>query len=170
MAEKMKCSNCDNEATVHLTQIVNNKIHKVDLCESCAQKKGVTDPQGFSLAELLVKNSLHPVSAEKQATCPQCGLTTADIRRTGRLGCANCFSVFNSTLQPLLEDMHVGTTHKGKVPEHSLSRQNHEAELDGLRNALARAIETEAYEEAAKYRDRIHLIETATEAKEVSRT
>ena len=52
MAENLKCSHCNNPATVHLTQIVNNKIIKVDLCESCAQAKGVTDPEGFSLADL----------------------------------------------------------------------------------------------------------------------
>ncbi|MFT4901129.1 MAG: protein arginine kinase activator [Lentimonas sp.] len=168
MAEKIKCSNCENEATVHLTQIVNNKIHKVDLCESCAQKKGVTDPHGFSLAELLTKNALHPVAPPNLVVCPQCGLNTGDFRRTGRLGCAACFSVFTSTLRPLLEDMHVGITHKGKVPEFSLNRQLHEAELDNLRDALSRAVESEAYEDAAKYRDRIKLIEAATQAEELS--
>jgi protein arginine kinase activator len=50
---------CSKSATVHLTQIVNNKVHKVDLCEECAQAKGVTDPSGFSLADLLLKASLN---------------------------------------------------------------------------------------------------------------
>ena len=68
MAENLKCSICNKEATVHLTQIVNNKIHKVDLCESCAQKKGVTDPEGFSLADLLSKTPLTPGSA-KSSKC-----------------------------------------------------------------------------------------------------
>ena len=35
-------------ATVHFTQIDNNKVHNVDLCEDCAKKKGVTNPGGFS--------------------------------------------------------------------------------------------------------------------------
>ena len=52
MANSLKCDLCSKPATVHLTQIVNNKIHKVDLCEACAQAKGVTDPSGFSLADL----------------------------------------------------------------------------------------------------------------------
>lgn len=169
MAEKMKCSNCSNDATVHLTQIVNNKIHKLDLCESCAQKQGVTDPQGFSLAELLSQGDLHPVSTEAQVSCDQCGLTSADFRRTGRLGCAACFIVFASALRPLLEDMHVGGTHQGKVPEYSLNLQTQAAELDNLRDALARAVATEAYEDAAKYRDQIKLIESEVVAEEMPR-
>jgi protein arginine kinase activator len=166
MAEKLKCSNCDKYATVHLTQIVNNKIHKVDLCESCAQKKGVTDPQGFSLAELLTKDSMSASTAGAQQSCPECGISSMEVRNTGRLGCAKCFSVFELTLRPLLEDMHMGTTHHGKVPEFSFSRLQNVAELDGLRDALAQAIEQEAYEDAAKYRDRIHLIEVASKAEE----
>ncbi len=51
----MLCMICkQNEAKVHLTQIVGEKIQKVDLCEDCAKKKGVNDPAGFSLADLLL--------------------------------------------------------------------------------------------------------------------
>lgn len=158
MAENLKCSHCNNPATVHLTQIVNNKIIKVDLCESCAQAKGVTDPEGFSLADLLTKNQLVPESGEPRLTCPDCGLTTADFRRTGRLGCARCYESFVPLLQPVLEDMHAGTVHKGKVPQVALVRQNAAAELQALEDALQSAIAKEAYEDAAKYRDQIHAI------------
>ncbi|MEO0508712.1 MAG: UvrB/UvrC motif-containing protein [Verrucomicrobiota bacterium] len=158
MAEKLKCSKCDKEATVHLTQIVNNKIIKVDLCESCAQAQGVTDPEGFSLADLLTKSNVSEQSSEPNLSCPDCGLDTADFRRTGRLGCSTCFEVFAPLLRPVLEDMHVGTVHKGKVPEVAISRQSANAELETLENALARAIVEEAYEEAAEYRDKIQVL------------
>ena len=52
----MRCAICDQrEATVHLTMIEGEKgnIRKMDLCEECAQTKGVNDPTGFSLYELL---------------------------------------------------------------------------------------------------------------------
>ncbi len=169
MAENLKCSNCNKEATVHLTQIVNNKIHKVDLCEECAQKKGVTDPHGFSLADLLAKTTFSPAPNEAQLVCPRCGMETADFRRTGRLGCAACFDTFASIIRPVLEDMHVGTTHKGKIPELALSRQVNQAQLESLRAALARAVAQEAYEDAAKYRDQIKLIEEAVAELEVSK-
>ena len=39
---------------MHLTQIAGDKMQKVDLCEECAKHKGVNDPAGFSLADLLL--------------------------------------------------------------------------------------------------------------------
>ncbi len=165
MAEKLKCSLCGKEATVHLTQIINNKIHKVDLCEECAQQKGVTDPEGFALAELLEKSNFTPQDPnEEQLSCPACGYETADFRRTGRLGCATCYDAFESQVRPVLEDMHAGTAHNGKVPELSMERQCSKLHLRRLKDALARAIAEEAYEEAAKIRDEIHDIEQAKAA------
>ncbi len=162
MAENLKCSHCDKPATVHLTQIVNNKIIKVDLCEECAQAKGVTDPEGFSLADLLTKShSPQEPESEPQLVCPDCGLTTADFRRTGRLGCAGCYETFTPLIRPVLEDMHAGSEHKGKVPELALSRQSSAAELQSLENALQRAIAEEAYEDAAKFRDQIQSLKEA---------
>ena len=162
MAKKIKCSICSKDANVHLTQILNNKIHKVDLCESCAQKKGVTDPEGFSMADLFTKPSENIVAAEKVIVkCPTCGLTTADFRRTGRFGCADCYDVFKPLLLPILEDMHEGTSHKGKVPIMALSRQSDQLKLKNLQDSLAKAVAEEAYEEAAKYRDEIKALQEA---------
>ena len=155
MAENLNCSYCNKPATVHLTQIVNNKIIKVDLCESCAQAKGVTDSEGYSLTDLLSKVNLSPEKGEPQITCPDCGLNTTDFRRTGRLGCAACYVSFVPLLKPVLVDMHAGTAHKGKIPDLSLSRQTNIAKLNSLESALHRAIVEEAYEDAAKFRDAI---------------
>ena len=163
MAENLKCSHCNKPATVHLTQIVNNKIIKVDLCESCAQAKGVTDTEGYSLADLLSKTNLTPGKGGPKITCLDCGLTAADFRRTGRLGCAACYQSFVTLLKPVLEDMHTGTAHKGKIPDVALSRQTSMAKLHKLENALHRAIAEEAYEDAAKFRDEIQACKKAAE-------
>lgn len=155
MAKNIKCSICDKDANVHLTQIINNKVHKVDLCESCAKKKGVTDPEGFSLADLFAKPPSASDSAKLQLHCPECGLNTADFRRTGRLGCPDCYEVFRPLLLPMLDDMHEGVFHKGKVPTAALSRQSSQLQLKKLQDFLNKAIAKEAYEDAAKYRDQI---------------
>lgn len=153
---------------MHLTQIINNKIHKVDLCEQCAQQKGVTDPEGFALAELLEKSNSTPLNPdEEQLTCPTCGYETADFRRTGRVGCATCYEAFESQIRPVLEDMHAGTAHNGKVPELAVERQCSTLKLRKLRDALASAIAEEAYEEAAKIRDEIQALEDAKAAAEM---
>ncbi len=170
MGENLKCSNCENPATVHLTQIINNKIIKVDLCEACAQAKGVMNPEGFSLADLLGQTQLVERSEDQALQCPACGLKTADFRRSGRMGCSVCFSVFAPLLRPVLVDMHVGCSHKGKTPELVLNRQSAVARLERLEQALEQAISDEAYEDAAKYRDQIKTLKSNAATLEYSQS
>ena len=159
MASPLKCDLCDNAATVHLTQIVNNKVHKVDLCETCAQAKGVTDPSGFSLADLLVKASLTP-NLEPSAVahgrrCERCWFTPNDFKKHGRFGCPQCYETFTEMLQPMLENMHKGPVHVGKVPRRALDRKQLHDRLHQLEQELQKAVQTERYEDAARYRDEI---------------
>jgi protein arginine kinase activator len=162
MANSLKCDLCSKPATVHLTQIVNNKIHKVDLCEACAQAKGVTDPNGFSLADLLLKASLNPEVADPTGLrCETCGLTQQDFKKTGRFGCPACYDQFRNALEPILGNMHKGTVHVGKVPLKALERKNLHARLSQLESELDKAIKTERYEDAARFRDEITQVRQA---------
>ncbi|MBC8039175.1 MAG: UvrB/UvrC motif-containing protein [Opitutaceae bacterium] len=163
MASPLKCDLCTNPATVHLTQIVNNKVHKVDLCESCAQAKGVTDPSGFSLADLLLKASLNPDVPTSAVRCEQCGFTQGDFKKHGRFGCPQCYSTFSSLVEPMLDNMHKGTAHTGKVPEKALERRSLQDRLDELETNLETAVKAERYEEAARYRDEINQLKQAFE-------
>ena len=156
MAKALKCDLCENQATVHLTQILNNQIHKVDLCESCAQQKGVTDPNGFSLADLLAKSAGAADGAEESSLkCATCGYTQAKFRKTGRLGCPDCYVHFRKTVDSILSNMHKGTTHCGKVPAHARAHMSFREELSRLEDGLKKAVDAERYEEAAEFRDRI---------------
>lgn len=154
MANSLKCDLCSKPATVHLTQIVNNKIHKVDLCEECAQAKGVTDPSGFSLADLLMKASMNPEPAG-DARCDSCGFTQQDFKKTGRFGCPNCYDHFSKMLEPMLDTMHKGNTHTGKIPQKIAARKSLYERLTQLETELNLAIKSERYEDAARYRDEI---------------
>ncbi|MBP6507830.1 MAG: UvrB/UvrC motif-containing protein [Opitutaceae bacterium] len=159
MANPLKCDLCPKPATVHLTQIVNNKVHKVDLCEECAQAKGVTDPSGFSLADLLLKASLNPEPAAAAGVrCEQCGFTQADFKKHGRFGCARCYETFKGVVEPMLDSMHKGSTHIGKVPQKALARKSLYDRLTKLELDLTDAIKTERYEDAARCRDEIHQV------------
>jgi protein arginine kinase activator len=163
MASPLKCDLCTNPATVHLTQIVNNKVHKVDLCESCAQAKGVTDPSGFSLADLLLKASLNPEIPATAVRCEQCGFTPGDFKKHGRFGCPQCYATFSSIVEPMLDNMHKGTAHTGKVPEKALERKTLHDRLGELELNLEDAVKTERYEDAARYRDEITQLKQAVE-------
>jgi protein arginine kinase activator len=166
MANNLKCSLCAKPATVHLTQIVNSKIHKVDLCEVCAQAKGVTDPSGFSLADLLVNAALTPEAAAAGALrCEACGFTQAEFKKTGRFGCPACYQHFQPALPGLLEGMHKGTAHVGKSPQRALERRSLHERLAKLEGELDQAVKSERYEDAARCRDELRQTRQAAERK-----
>jgi protein arginine kinase activator len=164
MANPLKCDLCSKPATVHLTQIVSNKVHKVDLCEACAQAKGVTDPSGFSLADLLLKTSLNAEPASN-LRCEQCGFTSADFKKHGRFGCPACYDYFKGLIEPMLDNMHKGSTHVGKVPRRMLERKSLYDRLTRLETDLDTAIKAERYEDAARFRDEIHQVKQTFEQK-----
>lgn len=156
MAEPIPCDECGKEATVHLTQIVNHKVHKVDLCEACAKAKGLADADCITLADLLAKSQLGDDSeGTKGPACEACGFTPADFKRTGRLGCSRCYGQFRGLLSPLLAGMHRGAQHRGKVPDRVLERTSRAEREAALEEALAAAIRDERYEEAAVLRDEL---------------
>ncbi|MCX6894117.1 MAG: UvrB/UvrC motif-containing protein [Verrucomicrobia bacterium] len=155
----MLCCICkEKEATVHLTQIANDKVQKVDLCEECAKQKGVNDPAGFSLADLLLGlGAAQEMDSAAGATvkCPKCGFTQADFKKSGRLGCAACYTTFAEGLEGLLKTMHKGTRHAGKVPRALRQNRDLADRLKLLQKALDKAIKEEDFEMAATLRDEI---------------
>lgn len=158
MAEGVKCQNCGNHATVHLTQIVDNQIHKVDLCDSCAKLKGVTDPEGFSLTDLLSKTANLEDPRDESPVCENCGFTLDELKRQGRFGCSKCYEAFTDYTLPMLKNMHRSQEHSGKVPLRAIARASLQKRLSSLRSNLQSAIADEKYEEAARYRDEIQAL------------
>jgi protein arginine kinase activator len=160
----MQCSICkEKPATVHLTQIVGEKMQKLDLCEDCAKAKGVNDPAGFALAADLVLSGLGAQEIEQSAggvelRCPRCGFTQADFKKSGRLGCPECYKTFSEGLNGLLKTMHKGTRHVGKAPEAQRSSSENADRLKALQKRLDKAIESENFEEAAQVRDEIRQV------------
>src|SRR5690606_27198213 len=140
MSESHICKVCGQHATVHLTQIIGNKIQKVDLCEACAQEKGVTDPEGFSLTELLSPAAHPEASREASMVCEQCGFSPKDFKKMGRFGCPACYDSFSPIVEPMLRNMHRDVTHRGKVPDRALARLSLRKRLDQLEDDLQDAV------------------------------
>ena len=157
----MLCCACkEKPATVHLTQIVGDKMQKLDLCEDCAKTKGVNDPTSFSLADADVLFGLGASqeidqTAGTEMKCPRCGFTQVDFKKSGRLGCPECYKTFAEGLEGLLKTMHKGTRHTGKVPEALRESREQSARLKMLQKKLAKAIDDENFEQAACLRDEI---------------
>ena len=77
-------------------------MQKVNLCEACSKEKGVNDPTGFRACRSFAWAwaRLRISSARPSGmTCPVCGFTQADFKKTGRLGCSACYDVFGESLE-----------------------------------------------------------------------
>ena len=162
----MDCDNCGKPAKVHLTQLVGGKVKKVALCNECAQTKGVTDPTGFALADMLLggapgsKSAVASLAPVPSRSCPQCGFTMADLKKVRRFGCGVCYTTFRDEVNQMIRGMHKGPTHCGKVPEGLMEMHQRNQRLEELHNRLDQAVSAENYEEAAGLRDEIRQLET----------
>ena len=164
----MKCDNCNKTATVHLTEIKSGKKIEKHLCEQCAaQSEGLPVKSHMPINELLTNFVMAHSGVQKEAgtTCEHCGMTWAEFRQNGLLGCPNDYSLFEKDLTPLLKRAHEEHTHHvGKVPARRGGTgvpMKKQVDLTKLRKELAKAVEAEDYERAAKLRDQIRQAEGA---------
>jgi len=158
----MLCQICGkNDATVEFTEIINEEVKQLQLCDACAKKKGVEMEQHFSIADFLASisdaGSADPDAAADGGAplrCKKCGMTFGEFQKIGKFGCGDCYLAFRKSLLPLIKRIHGSTRHTGKTkdPEAPGLRQT-------LQRKLQRAIDTEEFEEAARLRDEIRDLE-----------
>ncbi len=174
----MLCDICkQHEATIHIQEIVNDSKKAMHLCSECAVKKSQNDPSfdfgGFNLAEMLYNISesqggipelssiLKPSTDTKETQdlkCPECKWTLKALRRTGRVGCPECYNVFREVIANALDNMHRGKLHVGKKPgtKSTSKSSSFMLELMNLQKELDEVIQREEYEKAAELRDKIN--------------
>jgi len=163
----MLCEYCQqNEATIHLTQMVNNQSRELHLCEGCAEESGMNVQNVMSIPEILFGlGASGAVSKENgqpsTKSCPHCHMRDCDFKKTSRLGCPRCYEAFAEELGPMLAAMHKGTQHVGKIPDYLRKNLEKSSRCGDLQRALEKAIRDEKYEEAALLRDRIREAENA---------
>ena len=142
-------------------------MQKVNLCDSCSKAKGVDDPTGFALADLLLGLGAAQEIEKSGGSqkCSVCGFSQADFKKTGRLGCAHCYETFGDGLGSLLKAMHKGTTHVGKMPARLAAHMQLDAQRKTLQKDLEKAVAEENYETAAQLRDQIRQLESGISAR-----
>jgi protein arginine kinase activator len=164
----MSCEQCrEREAVIHLTQIVNEQVTTLHLCERCAAEKGVESPGaapktplGTFLAAMGTELPETPAPRSNE-TCPRCGGSLQDFRESGRLGCSDCYRSFEIPLRDLLRRLHGSTHHMGERYTESGGTGTPGAQHQAieLREQLRVAVETENFELAAELRDRLRVME-----------
>ncbi|MDD5557464.1 MAG: UvrB/UvrC motif-containing protein [bacterium] len=164
----MTCEMCKKaEATVRYTEVVEKKVVKMNLCEECAKKKGVSIQAPFTIADLLSGLADLGSRAREDAgkVCDGCGLSFLDFRKSGRLGCDRCYTTFLNGLHGVLEAIHKSVTHAGKVPSRARGEVDRLRLLGELDAEMCAAVKNEEFEKAAALRDRIQALKREARAR-----
>ncbi len=162
----MTCNLCGTqEATIHLTEIVDSQMIEIHLCENCAQEKGTDFKTHFNFTELLAglpeaagKSSKSQTEKKWTGQCAQCGMTYGEFSKSGRLGCENCYDAFSKMLLPLIKRIQRSIRHVGKRPLKSGGASSHN-DLRLLQDRLRKSVQAEEFETAARLRDEIKQFE-----------
>ena len=159
---KHECDKCGKPATVHLTEIADGQKTEKHLCEDCASSEGITVKASLPISQLLEDFVLQSSSRENVTNlkCDVCGLTFAEFRRRGVLGCPNDYDAFEAVLKPMIRRAQENASqHLGKVPKRTGGDQQKQNSILRLRAQLKAVIAAEDYEQAAGLRDRLKELE-----------
>jgi protein arginine kinase activator len=161
----MICQECkQQQATVHITKIINNHKTELHLCEECArQREKFIQIPSFSINDLLagfMDMGTQPAYEKPSTTkCAHCGMDYHQFKNVGRLGCQQCYQYFVNELKPVLSRIQGNIQHTGKVPVRAGSGLLIKKQIAQLKTELKRAVELEAFERAAELRDKIKELE-----------
>lgn len=172
-SKDLLCQRCNQKpALVHFSKVVNGEKTDRYLCEDCAKDEGayhfMLGPQ-FTVQHVLGGLiGQEPLGSQRSETstkrCPHCGYTYQRFAETGRLGCDYCYQIFAPELEPLVRRLHGSVNHHGKVPVRGGRQWIQQQNLANLRMQMKKAVEREAFEEAAKLRDEIRQLEADLES------
>lgn len=171
----MLCEKCKkNEAKINLITVVNGQKHEIWLCENCV--KDISNIPFFSsigqnanipfqsmLTEMLSNADNNKVNIDnnkiKEIVCSNCGLTYDEFKKTGKLGCSDCYEEFKVVLEPRIKSLQVGVKHVGKIPKMKGEEFMRRRKLKNLKEEMQKLIVAEEYERAAIVRDEIKKLE-----------
>ncbi len=149
----MLCDDCKKKpASIYFKDVSGGLVKELHLCEDCARKKGLMSDKNLSPIEILQKMLRNTNLDDEKIVCPVCFMTLAEFKRQGRFGCSTCLSTFEPYIKILIKEVQDSDKHIGKRAKSSGRRA---IEVFRLREELRRALEREAYEDAAQIRDKL---------------
>lgn len=163
----MLCEKCKkNEATIFYQETINGNKRSYSLCGDCAaemsQQGGLSSLPSFGSFHDPLLAGLFGISDTTFRTekgCPSCGATLNDFKRTGKVGCPECYHAFSGELNGTVRSIHGNVKHVGRSPARFQQNREKKDRLLSLRADLQKAIAAEDFERAAALRDEIRSLE-----------
>ncbi|MBR0350665.1 MAG: UvrB/UvrC motif-containing protein [Clostridia bacterium] len=194
----MKCDNCGKDnANVKYFQNINGEKKEMNLCEECSKKLGIDTNINFDIPidfssflggffeDFGKEDFPYLLSSTEEKRCEGCNSTFEDILNKGKFGCPTCYETFESQIDNLLNKIHGGNRHIGRLGSVNENKANNvnntnnannaddandkaetnetfrnpkENKIEKLKAQLKELVSQEKYEEAAKVRDEIKKI------------
>ena len=111
----LKCQQCDNAATFHITELTGGEPQELHLCEDHARQylapsedevgESIPAVAGMLAQHLAVGETAEELARLDRQSCPVCGITFLEFRKQGRLGCPHDYECFSKELQPPLDSL-----------------------------------------------------------------
>lgn len=151
----MNCSRCGKSPAQLYKKRGNGGEEQFYLCDGCYKALyGAPDEAEFFTSRL---NTLQHGQEKK---CPVCNTSLEDFRRTGLLGCAQCYRTFAETLAPTIRQIHGKLSHEGKTPS-AHSGENYPLirelvqEQERLKEEMERALREGDYRAAERIKEKL---------------
>jgi protein arginine kinase activator len=149
----MLCDDCRNKpASIFFKEVLPDKTVELHLCDECASKRGLLVTKKLSPQEILQKLLRQKSAQDEKIICSNCYMSLAEFKRVGRFGCNQCITTFDDHIKHLIKQIHQSDRHIGRK---SSSGTKKGFEIYKLREDLKNALDSEAYEDAAKIRDKL---------------
>jgi protein arginine kinase activator len=166
MSAHSKCVICGQAARVFVSFVANGKVTAEAWCAEHGAAQGLDQSGCYALVS--TENKRSGSCDDSQLRCPVCDCSQRDYEKRGKFGCATCYTTFGGLLAPVLNQIHRGSSHRGKIPVRGADAAVVRNRLVLLQTQLSDAIQSERYEGAAQTRDAINALKSKLLASEAT--
>lgn len=158
----LECTECKRKIKIFYKELITDRPHSFSMCEEC--------PVLFQKLHGKEHDHISSFTGEKIGglCCGNCQMTLESFKMSHKVGCAECYEVFEDPIlevlarnkklpEKSLKGGKAGPLHIGKTPG-EVSPVNPSLRLAALNEALSETLGREDYEQAAWIRDQIKKI------------
>lgn len=97
----------------------------------------------------------HRCGPRTSQACPRCGTTLRDVVLRHRVGCSECYALFDQAIDRILRLHREDASHQGRLPQRLARYRRIFVERERVLHRLSLAVEQEDFESAALLRDQL---------------